>query len=669
MTIEFRAKDPADGSTDTDLYDVDLVDAFSRFASKATPKFVDTDGTKVDTYPYGRRVEFEYSEDGGSTWNLRLATTVADAIRTNNDGLPAVGGTFVSYDHYLRREPVNKTYTDTAISTILEDIITTFTPVNWVASNVTVVNDATLAEFVLQSERPDVGIAELASRSGDEEWGVNDSLEFFFQPQDSTRADPIGDTDVIDHDLPTEGKRAINRFTLFYGDPANNNETFVTVENREAQQDLKDKLNAPRNVVVAAEDTRPEVSDDKYAEDLARQELGQRSVIQTGTITIPLGRFDITAGDVFQLTLSDAGIDTTDFRVAQIEDRWGKGVHQLTIAENSASNMEDLLTGLSDSMDNVRARDADPDATGTTFLDLQSGVEVSLSVTVRRKSRNTSGFTAGFGDSGSVATVAPTDTVGLQFDGYTTVANEGSVATVATLNALRDVWQGDSGPGISHLGIGRDDAEPTRSENSLSDQITRQSLATFAKDQDNQTVQFDGAIPSNDTTLLGETLSEWGAFDASTGNDMYWRVTTADTDHDGTTVHTIRVELTLDDDADEQGVITTTGQQRLRDLYVGDTGVEPSDMVYGTGTTAASQSDTSLGSKAHEDAIDSTADRSTGITDVVEETTSGEADPTNWSELGQHNADDDLLSRVVFEAYGSDVTPLKVNHKFRASNA
>lgn len=662
---EFRVVRQPSGTVDTSLYDVrPLREAFQRAASGGTLSFADSDGTTEADYPYGQRCQVQSTTDGGSTWTTRLEGFVANATPNRRDGLPQVDVDLVAYDHLLRRRKVYKTYSSTTISSILKDLITTFTAVTWNASKVTVTNDATISrEF--KGDRVDEAIAYLASESGDEEWGVDDSLEFFFQEQDTTRAPAVSDADVIDHDLPTQGKRAINRFKLFYGPSGNRNA--VVVEDRESQQDLKNKLGTGGGVEIADSDTLPEVTDEDRAEAIARQQLDGRSVIRTGTVTVPLGRFGTEAGDVINLTVSAAGITDSDFRVAQIEYNWQDGETVLTIAENRGE-IDDLLVALSDSVDNVRAREADPSVTPTNFLDLQSGVTVSQSATVIEKTVNSGAFTFGLGDSASEFSLEPMDNLGQQYDGYSTIATESDTVTKASLNGFRDVWQGESSPGISHAGVGSSDAEAVRADNSLDSQITRFSLGVFDATDAAREIQFDAVVPPHDTAVMGATLREWGWFDALSGNDMYVRVTHADASHDATTMHVCRVVLTVDDDPDEQGVITDKGQERLRDLFIGETGHEPSDMVYGTGSTDPAESDTSLASKSHEDAIDSTADRSTGITDIVERVTDADADTTNFSEVGYENSSNELEARVTFEAYSSDVV-VETHYRFKARNA
>lgn len=661
-TTQFRARNPADGTIDTDLIDVKpLRETFDRFGSGATLAFLDTDGTKLDTYPYGQRVEVQYTTDGGANWDTRLAGATLTPERTTRGGIPAVEVTLVGYNHFLTREPIVKDYSSTVVSSILKDIIETFTPITWVAANVAVQNDDSV-NLNLRGETPDQAIDQLASRSANEEWGVNDDFEFVFRQRDTTRAAEVTDSDVIDYDLPTEGERAINQFTLYYG---SNGSNAVTVSDREAQKDLQAKLDAPRNVVISESDHKPEITDETTAEEFARSRLGNQSQIQTGTVTQPLGWFDTSAGDVFALTIGDAGISSEDFRVAQIDYNWQEGTVERTIAENTGDDVEELLIALSDQVANERLQNADTAATFTEYLDIQSGVEASLSTSLTTKDPTADAFIVGQSDVGD----GTNDTVG---GGVATasISTQSTKVTRALLNLMRDLWQdGNSAfTDLTHLAVGSDDSAATVSDDSLNSEVTREPLARFDGTSNSVEIEFTATIPAGGPQADAGALQELSISDSASGGTHYLRATYDSADITATTRFVVRVVLTIDVDSDLPGAITTTGQERLVDLIIGESGHEPTDMVYGTGTTDATESDTSLESQSLEDTIDSFQDGSTGITDIVERVKDAEADTTNFSEIGYENSSDELLARLVFEAFGEDVI-LESNYRFVASNA
>lgn len=659
--IEFRAVRQPSGTADTDLVDVaPLTETFNRTASGATLVFSDGDGTKIDDYDYGQRVQIQHSTDGGSTWSTRLEGFAADRSRTAEQEFPALRVEVLAYNHLLRRRHIFKSYSSSTISTILKDLIETFTAVTWNAANVTVTNDKTISrEF--KGERVDEAIAYLASISADEEWYVNDSLEFVFQEQSSSTANPIGDTDVIRHNFPSEATIDINRYELFYN--SGGSEDHIIVEDLVQQDELKDKLGAARAVETSDADTLPEITDRDRAEEIARQRLDAMSEVTTGTVTVPLGRFNTEVGDVLDLTITDAGITNEDFRVAAIQYRWQEGETTLTLAEN-VDFVDDILVALSDSLDNVRARDADTSVTATQFLDVLSGVTLSLSATLTTKTAG-SGFKLGQSQLGQ----GSGDQLGGSVSSTATVSVESKKATVELLNLCRDYWQGAGFTDLTHIGVGTDDTAATKGDAALTSAVAREPVEKFGEGNSGVKFEFVASIPAGGQYAEAADLKEFGIFDAASGGNMYARVTYDDTTIDASTRLKIHLEVTVDTDSDLQGVTTTKGQERLVDLIKGDTTAhEPSDMVYGTGTTAASESDSSLGSKQHEDTIDSTADRSPGVTDIVEEITSGDADTTNFSEVGYENAANELLARAVFAAIPDDRVVV-TNYRWQASNA
>lgn len=657
-TTELRAT--RTGVTDTDLIATTVTDAFSRFASSATITFIDPNGTKNNTWNYGLPINIDVSEDGGRNFSTLFAGMVGDANRTTRTGSPKLEVEAVENSHFLRRNQPDKTYTTTTITNILKDLVETFTPVTWNASNVDVVNDSSITrEF--KGERVDEAIAYLSSESANEEWGVNDSFEFFFREQTVDRAEPITDADVIDYDLPEEGKRAINQFTLYYD--SGGSEKAIVVKDREEQQRLEDELGTDRPVVIAGSDTRPEITSEDRAETVARQQLKRKSVVQTGTVTVPLGRFNTNSGDVLSLTISDAGISGVDFRVAQVEWRWGEGIAVFSVAENSASNIESLLVGLSDNVQNDRFRDADTTVTPTEFLDLSGGVELTVTTSLTTKTANSASALY------NQATYNQ-DTYNGGTDTTASVTVDSKKATKALLNLLRDLWADGNSAFIdlTHLAVGTNDTAATSADSSLEAEVGRVSIQKFGSGDAVEKVEFLATVPAGGSIAEASDLEEFSITDASTGGNHYLRATMPATAIDASTRLKIRVQIEADTNSDLQGVITSKGQERLIDLLIGESGHEPTDAVYGTGTTAATESDTALGSKQHEDTIDNFTDREPGVTEIVERITAGDANTTNFSEAGHENSGDELLRRVVFDAFDSDVV-VEWTDRFVVTNA
>jgi hypothetical protein len=691
--LAFRARRPADGTADTDLYDVaPLRDAFERFAGGATLRFLDPDQSKIDEYPYGTRVEVQVNQDAGSDqfagvfvggfgesqagfgisdvvalsstrgWWTRGAFVCLEPSRTTTDGIPMVEVDAVGYNHLLTREQIIKDYSSTAKTDILKDIITTFTPITWDANQVDVEDDSAI-DLSLRGITPAEAISELASRSADEEWFVDDSFTFVFRQQDIARANAVTDTDVLNHDLPERGAREVNKFTVYYG---TNEDQAWTEEDREAQEKLQDQLDADRRVVVADSDSFPEITTESEAKKKAKKRLDDQSVTQTGEIETPLGYLDTSAGDVFSLTLSDAGIDTEDFRVAQVDYEWGAGVVRRVIARNTGGNVDELLVSLSESLTNERLQNVATDPATVNAVRAEAQLTVTVDATIVTKSTRSDSFLPGQSELG----LGTDDELGGGLaSGQTAVALETKKATRGLLNLLRDLWRNGNSAyvDLSYLSAGTDDSSATRSDSELEVEVGRTAVQSVNKSVTEGQAEVLATIPAGGPFADAGQLAEFGIQDAASGGSLYSRLTIADTKLDASTRLSVAISITLNNDSDGDGVVTATGQERWRDLLVGESGVEPTNFVYGDGTSDPSVSDTSLDNQIHEDAIDSTEAGSTGIVRLIERVKTGDTATEDISEFGQENSDDELLSRYQFEAFGESVE-IEAIHGYRAHN-
>lgn len=635
-----------------ELYDLTLTDSVNRFARKASLKIDDESGDKKDVYPRGVRVEIYYSRDSGDTWTRRFAGFCPEpAEETTSSGASIIEAEVVGYDNLFRRREVYKTYTSTSVSTILNDLITTFTAINYNASKVEVVDDVSITrEF--RGERVEEALAELSSISATEEYGVDNDFEFFFQPEDTARApEDILEGDWLDYDLPEKGKRSINNVRVFYGESGS--KSSVIVEDRGDQLQLKDTLDAPRNPVIQKTATYPEISNETAAKNKAEQILEDNSQVQTGDVT-SFNREEVTAGEVFRLQIPEKNIDD-DFRVAEIEYSWKKATSTFTVAEN-VGEIQELLVDIADDVNRVSARDADPDAAFTRFLNLPLSAEVTNSLSVKARSPDDDAFIPGF--SYDVAGFSR-DTPGFRENRTTVTENSGKL-TVEALNSLRDVWQGETAATQDAIAIGDGSSPASQTDGSLDNELKRGSVTTAKVN--NQGIEFTASFSAD--TL--STLSEYGLF---VGNgDLHYRGVSDSLDVSG--VNTVSVEFTWrwQDDSDVRGVLTTTGQQRWRDLYLGASS-QPSDMVIGTGTTSPDVSDSSLGNQVGEAAV-STSDKQVGVTTMVARWAADEINGNDLSEIGEENSSDELLSRQTFEPLSktSDFA-LEVNHRTKIDNA
>lgn len=703
-----RLKRQPSGTADADLMDTrPLRDAVNRLASSAEVLLEDRDGTKISDYPRGQRVEVEYSTDGGSTFTRRWAGFVQDRTRKTQGGVDRVVLQLVGYDHFLTTRSVFKAYTDTRLDALVEDVVKNFTPVQWVAANVTLENPSKTITRDFQGETPRDILSEVTSISADEDFGVNDDFEFFLEKRETQRAGrDITDGDWISYDLPEKGSAAVNRVELFYGAPGSRSR--VIVEDRAAQRDLKAKLDASSNVVISKEVTFPEISNEDAAQDKANEILNKREPVLQGPVRIPLGGFEMDAGDVFRLQIGEKNLDA-DFRIAEILYHWTRGIAELIVAEDVA-DVEDLLVELSGTVQRVSARDADPDATFTQFLTLKGGVVVNsdpgftkveidadaLTLGMSGADEGAVGFTSseqiGFGKTSTrtstfrlitldADTLIPGlgtgdtrqmgfggDTLGLgRDDTVEDVDFSKIIVTNTLLNHLRDAWQGETIPAIETVAVGTGSSDPSVADTDLESQVLEEDTLRQRHGSPDRVAWAARILP--EAGLQEASVTEWGIKDAN--GDLVLRCTFDEVNPSRGQLLLLATREILEDDPDRLGVITDLGVENLVDLLLGTgDGAPPTEMRFGTGTTDAATGDTSLESPiAASDASLETEDKRAGQTSVIGRLGTGEGNGHDISEEGEENSADEVLTRVVFEAVSktSDFA-LETNHPLIAGN-
>lgn len=642
----WRLQHQPSGTIDADLYDIRTTEAVNRYASHFVAQLEDADGTKAAEYPRGQRVLAQYSTDGGQTWQTKQAGFVNYFNDTGRDQTDQLEVLFIGYDHFLRRRPVFETFTGVSVSTALQTLITEHTPVTWNAANVEVTNDATFTREI-KGEKADEVLSYLASASGGEEYGVNDDFEFYFHPRETSSAPSnILFGDWFDYDLPEEGRQAVNQVRIFYGQAGNRSS--VIVEDRTSQRQLKDRLGAPRRVVLSNEAAYPEIDNESAAYAKGREILEGRSPVRTGSVKT-LQRQDWEPGDVFRLEIPPKGIDTT-FRAAEIRHDWGRGETTMKVAENEG-NVTDLLVGMSDEIERIDFREADPAATYTRFLELGVGATVSISGTLSQRT-TADAFAAGFGPAGDqagfVSTASGQPQVGLIFGDRATPAGTGA-ATTAALNQFRDVWQGATAAQITDFALGSGSRPPAQSDSALETQV-HTGLVDSVNASESFQITFEATVAPGGP-LEGQKIQEFGFLD-SAGRLHSRTVLDTSVVHTAATETSITMTFTVDNDPQQAGVVTDTGQTRLRDMFLdhaNTTAHHPTDRAYGTGTADVAETDSALGMKVAEAPITEFTDGSVGTTDTVMRLGTGDANGNDLSELGDENAANELLTRSVFE--------------------
>ena len=216
--VEWRVTRDEEFVEDT-VFDVDpVVDTANPFGDYAVIKMDDSNGEKFENYARGTRVDVAVSENFGITFENRFTGYVVERRETEQNGADVLEVEAYSFDQFLRRNTVTNDQTGNLISEALEDIITTDTPVTYVAGNIDVGDEQELTRSY-QGEAVETVLRDLAFKSNNEDFGVNDDLEFFFRERETVHIDRgIDNTQWFNYDIPELGKEAINEVEVWFDD-------------------------------------------------------------------------------------------------------------------------------------------------------------------------------------------------------------------------------------------------------------------------------------------------------------------------------------------------------------------------------------------------------------------------------------------------------------------
>jgi len=325
------------------LYNVYTKRAFNRFANEAKVWLDDPDGNLDSTFEFGTKIQLDVQTSATGAFSRNFAGYVAGSP-TRDDQRTVID--ILSFDAFLRERTVNRGYSSQTVSYILEDLITTLTPVKWASgANVNVNNDKTITREY-RGAKLDKVIEELSNVSDTDSWGVTFDNEFYFRPTGSSAA-PV---DYIDGryweaNISEDGKQAVFKVVLYYGDVSEDGSTdnrdAVVVEQLAQQQDLGNKLGTDP-VVIELPKYYPQISDKATAKQKAKDILSRHSPLLVGELTSWEG-FEVEPGDITRFEYPDRGIDT-QFRVAQIEHRWLEDETTVKLAENETGVLDTLVT-------------------------------------------------------------------------------------------------------------------------------------------------------------------------------------------------------------------------------------------------------------------------------------------------------------------------------------
>lgn len=188
------------------LYDVEVTDALNRFGRSAIAYIDDSGGTQFEKFPRGTRLDFEYSTDGGQTFEERFSGYVVERKESNRAGADSLEIEAYSFDHFLRRNKNQRDLSGKTLSQAIQELIEDFTPVTYDGTLVNVQNDQTINRD-FRGERIDTILESFSNKSASEEFGVNNDIRFFFRPREVNKAPrQIDNTQWTDYDLPELGK-------------------------------------------------------------------------------------------------------------------------------------------------------------------------------------------------------------------------------------------------------------------------------------------------------------------------------------------------------------------------------------------------------------------------------------------------------------------------------
>jgi len=574
--------------TEDALYDIEYVDSANPFGDYLIAKIDDINGTKFDEYPRGTRVDASVTPTGSTTSIDKFSGYVVERREVDQGGADALEIEAYTFDQFLRNNTVSTDLTGKSIAEGLETIITEDTPVAFNAAKVEVREEQELTRS-FRGVNVENAIRDLAFKSENEDFGVDGSVEFFFRKEEINHISRgIDDTTWLNYDIPERGKEAINEVEVWYD---GGNES-VVVDDGQTKLDLQDSLGLAGPGTQSAEITREKITTLSDAEDEGRKYLRFRNVTLTGTITT-FGLFEAEPGDTINVSITTRGIDT-EFRIAEVDYRWGDDQTILTIVEKRGDN-DDILVRLTDAVSRTEMREADRDApktiiTSTTAVaDIEptTTVDVRLNLTATRISEGEIKFVgSGETDFSEVWENAGT------FQNAGSVPEGGDEIETRSVDSdrfvndgrslIRDGFARKGVEGIDTVVIGNDNANLSRSNSDLENQTASFDAVT--------SVQSDGSIRVS--AQVESELTELGI--KATDGTLFYRAV-LDTP---AFVARIDIDLVVSNNSRSRSVLTTTGQETVRDILIDANPELPRKYAYGTGDATPVESDTSLQSEA-----------------------------------------------------------------------
>lgn len=367
--IVWSLVDPSDSSEIPGLIGGYIVDTFSRFSRSARAILYDPEGNLSALYPRSTPVQIWGSENGGIS-TLRFGGYVSSVKTEDAQTILEL----LSFDAWLKGRSVYRQYTDETPAAILEDLVTTLTPLTWDAGEVSLTATDAISR-TWKGQKLDAVIAELLL--GGEEFGATDEGVFFVRMPNTSRSPrDFGEGEWAEADFGEDGKSEINKVTIYWGSGATTG--IVSVQNSASQLALQASLGASVPVVIEQVETYTEITTEAEARAKAQSILNDAEVVRTGTLST-WGCLAVRPGHVCRVVVADQQVDA-EFRVAAIEYAF-EGETTITLAEN-AEGVIDALVELSDRVARIEAVGADTDAALVEYIAAAETVEIVETVKI-----------------------------------------------------------------------------------------------------------------------------------------------------------------------------------------------------------------------------------------------------------------------------------------------
>jgi hypothetical protein len=582
---EWRVK--VDGTVEDELIDVDVVKREAPYPDSATAIISDVDGKRREKYPRGTLVEFEAREFGSANnFSTELTTIAAGPRERDEGGADVLEVECDDVDALLRGNDIKADLSGQFISSAVEQIFKDFTPIAFNSSNVDVQEDDQVTRS-FRNERVDNVLELLSQQSAGEVWGVNDSLEGYFRPAEtSTLSNSLDSGDIFAHDLPERGEAAINEARVFY----NGGNDRITVDRSEDKRKLQNKLGTSDPVTLSQPIMLKNVTDADNAREKGNRQLKERSPTLVGQLSTRADSWllDADPGDTVDVTIGDAGF-SAEVRIAEIRYLWAEDRVDITFVETGEpmkSYEDDFQVRIEDTLKRVEMRPATEAAENDNVDNKARAIETEIRADVEI--------------SGDVDFDTPIDIGTLTNDGFA---------------ELRDGWINSSTASIDEIAVGTGSSTPSRTDTSLNSES--ESVAADVTTAGGGVVQVS---PSSDFTT-SDTIEEIAIKDTTQGLLLGRATTDEPVDPSGNFDGTFFITIT--DDSETKPVLTTVGQNTARDILADNSPSFSDEYAVGTGTsTDPSVGDTSLDnevdSRALGNKIVASADSDSTFGDIVD---------------------------------------------------